>query len=111
MRTLYGERRAVLAASLRRYFGNQLELHGAESGMHLTVTLPKGLRDRDLSIQAAKRRLWLWPLSSMYYGRALRQGWLLGFGSVTDKEIPRAVQLMEEIVNGNAPQTVRRGGS
>lgn len=100
MRTLYGERRAVLAENIRKYFGDQLEVHGVESGMHLSVTLPKGLRDRELSMKAAAQDLWLWPLSSMYYGRNPRQGWLLGFGSVTEKEIPRGVRLMYEVVNG-----------
>lgn len=102
MRTLYGERRAILAENVRKYFGTQLEIHGAESGMHLSVTLPKGLRDRELSMKAARRELWLWPLSSMYLGRNPPQGWMLGFGGVTDKEIPRGVRLMYEVVNGGA---------
>jgi GntR family transcriptional regulator/MocR family aminotransferase len=102
MRTLYGERRAVLAENIQKYFGTQLEVHGAESGMHLSVTLPKGFRDRELSMKAAAHELWLWPLSSMYLGRNPRHGWMLGFGGVGEKEIPRAVRSMYQVINGDA---------
>ncbi len=102
MRTLYGERRAVLAENIQKYFGTQLEVHGAESGMHLSVTLPKGFRDRELSMKAAAHELWLWPLSSTYLGRNPRHGWMLGFGGVGEKEIPRGVRSMYQVVNGDA---------
>lgn len=100
MRTLYGERRAVLRENIGKYFGSQLEVHGAESGMHLAVTLPKGFQDRDLSMKAAARDLWLWPMSVMYLGPSPRHGWMLGFGSVAEKDIPRNVRTMYQVVNG-----------
>lgn len=46
MRQLYRERRNALINSLRDELGEMLEVHGAEAGMHLTVTLPRGMRDR-----------------------------------------------------------------
>jgi DNA-binding transcriptional MocR family regulator len=66
------------------------------------VTLPKGFRDREISMRAAARELWLWPVSSMYLGPSPRHGWMLGFGSVNEKEIPRGVRLMYQVVNGGA---------
>lgn len=100
MRTVYGERRELLEEHVRKVFGTQLGVHGAESGMHMTVTLPKGFRDREISMRAAAQSLWLWPLSPMYLGPSPRHGWMLGFGSVNEKEIPRAVKLMYQMVNG-----------
>lgn|SRR5512138_372356 len=100
MRTVYGERRAVLEENVRKVFGEQLGIHGSESGMHLSVTLPKGFSDREISMRAAAQSLWLWPLSPMCLGPSPRQGWLLGFGGVNEKEIPRAVKLMYQMVNG-----------
>ncbi len=100
MRTVYGERRAILEENIRKVFGTQLDIHGSESGMHLGVTLPKGFRDREISMRAAAHELWLWPLSPMYFGPSPRHGWMLGFGAVNEKEIPRAVKLMYQIVNG-----------
>jgi GntR family transcriptional regulator/MocR family aminotransferase len=100
MRQLYGERRAVLLNSLQSEFGNALEIHGAEAGMHLTVTLPGGIQDRDIVERAAKRSLWLWPLSPAYFGKRCRQGLILGFGSTPSDSIPRAVSLLRSVVTG-----------
>lgn len=100
MRTLYGERRALLEENIRKVFGDQLEIHGAESGMHLAVTLPEGFRDRELSYKAAARDLWLWPMSVMYLGPSPRHGWMLGFGGVAEKDIARGVRQMYQVVNG-----------
>jgi GntR family transcriptional regulator/MocR family aminotransferase len=100
MRNLYGERREALDTNIRKFFGSDLEIHGAESGMHLTVTLPKGMRDRDVALRAAAQNLWLWPLSPAYLGPSPRQGLMLGFGGVSAQEIPRAVRFMHEVLRG-----------
>jgi len=96
MRVSYGERREILANSIAKEFGSLLQLHGAEAGLHLTVTLPKGYRDRAISVKAAGQNLWLWPLSPAYLGAASRQGFILGFGGVTPAEIPDAVRRLRE---------------
>ena len=98
MRVSYGERREILATSIRKEFGSLLQLHGAEAGLHLTVSLPKGYRDRAISVRAARQNLWLWPLSPAYLGAASRQGFILGFGGVTPAEIPDAVHRFHEVV-------------
>lgn len=102
MRNLYGERRAVLTESLRSEFGNLLEVHGAEAGMHLAVTLPEGWRDREIAAAAARERLWLWPLSPSYMGERPRPGLVLGFGSVAAKEVPRAVRKLRSVLKQSA---------
>ena len=61
-------------------FGAEIEILGAEAGMHLVVTLPPGLSDRRISASAAQEGLWLWPLSAAYAGTNVRQGFILGFG-------------------------------
>src|SRR5262249_42483526 len=80
-RLLYSERRNILVETIRREFGKSVEILGAEAGMHLVATLPKGLHDRSVSEQAARHDLWLWPLSGCYLEKPLRQGLILGFGS------------------------------
>jgi GntR family transcriptional regulator/MocR family aminotransferase len=92
MRQLYGERRKVLIESLQKEFGEMVEVHGAEAGMHLTVTIPGGFSDREIAAKAAAERLWLWPLSPTYFGKKPRQGFVLGFGSTPAERIPRAVR-------------------
>ena len=67
-RQLYAERRNALAQALRKEFGSEIEILGAEAGMHLVVTLPPGLSDQKISARAAQEDLWLWPLSAAYVG-------------------------------------------
>jgi GntR family transcriptional regulator/MocR family aminotransferase len=98
MRTAYAERREVLVNCLKEELGSMVKLHGAEAGMHLTVTLPKGYRDRDIAAGAARENLWLWPLSPSYVGAGARQGFILGFGGVTAAEIPGAVSRLSAMV-------------
>jgi GntR family transcriptional regulator/MocR family aminotransferase len=97
MRQLYGERRTRLVESLREEFGSTIEVHGAEAGMHLAITLPKGMNDREIAARAAQERLWLWPLSPSYISEKPRQGFVLGFGSTPAELIPRAVAKLKTV--------------
>jgi len=99
MRQIYSQRRAALIESLSDEFpvDSGLEIHGADAGMHLTVTLPRGLSDTEISAKAARERLWLWPLSPSYMGEP-RQGFVLGFGSTLVDQMPRAVCQMKSIL-------------
>ena len=96
MRLLYGERRTALVNSIRDQLGPELEIHGSQAGMHLAVTLPKGLSDQEIASRAAARGLWLWPLSPSYLGKHARQGLILGFGNTPVDEMPRAVSQLRE---------------
>jgi GntR family transcriptional regulator/MocR family aminotransferase len=102
MRLLYSERRTALVKSIREQFGSSLEIHGTQAGMHLAVTLPKGLNDREIATKAARNGLWLWPLSPSYLGEVPRQGFILGFGNTAVEEMSRAVsQLRAELPGMN----------
>jgi GntR family transcriptional regulator / MocR family aminotransferase len=98
MRQLYAERRSALVQNIRKEFEDALEIIGAEAGMHLCVMLPKTSgdltrrRDLALSNQAARRKLWLWPLSPCYLGRNARHGFILGFGNTSASEIPAGIR-------------------
>src|SRR5580693_8510175 len=98
MRLAYNERRAILVSCIRKELGSILQVHGAEAGLHLTTTLPRGYRDRPIAERAALQNLWLWPLSSSYLGANPRQGFILGFGSTRPVEIPEAVRRLRAIL-------------
>jgi GntR family transcriptional regulator/MocR family aminotransferase len=98
MRLAYGERREVLVNCIRKELDSVLTVHGAEAGLHLTVTLPKGYRDRAISALAERQNLWLWPLSPSYLGESSRQGFILGFGGTPVAEIPNAVRRLREVL-------------
>jgi GntR family transcriptional regulator/MocR family aminotransferase len=96
MRALYGERRAALVDAIGKELGDVLSVSGTEAGMHLVAVLPKGRSDLDVSLRAARRGLWAMPLSSCYSGKALRQGFVLGFGGTNVPEIRDGVRRLRE---------------
>ena len=98
MRGLYSERRAVLVDSLRKELGPKIQISGEQAGTHLSLIL-KGIEDRKLVERAAKRNLWLVPLSSSYLGKAVHQGLVLGFGSVATEAIAPAVRKLGLVLN------------
>lgn len=97
MRVHYGDLRRSLVEHLTEAFGDALEISGDEAGMHLTVLLPDSCRDRELSDRAIDYKLALWPLSRSYL-QGPRQGFILGFGGLTTKEIPPAVQSLRQVL-------------
>jgi len=109
MRQLYAERRATLVASLRKEFGPSLEIAGAEAGMYLAICFPKGLRDQERSAQAAREGLWILPLSPAYIGGNKRQGFVLGFGNTSTREIPHAVRHLKAILDTPARANAKAG--
>ena len=98
MRALYGERRAVLVDSLRSELGPKVRISGAQAGTHLALIL-NGIEDAKFVERAAKRNLWLVPLSPSYLGKAVHQGFVLGFGSVATEAIPAAVRKLGLVLN------------
>jgi GntR family transcriptional regulator/MocR family aminotransferase len=98
MRALYGERRAALVDSLRSELGPKVRISGAQAGTHLSLIL-NGIEDAKFVERAAKRNLWLVPLSPSYLGKAVQQGFVLGFGSVATEAIPAAVRKLGLVLN------------
>lgn len=96
---IYGERRSALVEALRKEFGREFEVLGAEAGMHLVVTLPPGIDDQEVSIRAAREGLWLWPLSTAYIGSDVRQGFVLGFASTQAADMPRQVRRLRACIS------------
>ncbi len=97
MRRIYGERRSVLIESIHAEFGDFFEVLGAPAGIHVSVALPAGFNDLDISDRAATEGLFLWPLSRHYAGEP-RHGFVLGFGGICAEQIPAAVKRMRAVV-------------
>jgi GntR family transcriptional regulator/MocR family aminotransferase len=98
MRALYRERRTALVDSIAGELGPKIEVLGGEAGMHLTVKLPTGNPDVEIAGRAARQNLWLWPLSPFYLDEGSHPGFILGFGSATLAEIPRAVRKLRNLL-------------
>jgi GntR family transcriptional regulator / MocR family aminotransferase len=106
-RQLYADRRNALTQALRKEFGSELErsemeILGAEAGMHLVVTLPPGMSDQKISARAAQEGLWLWPLSLAYVGTNVRQGFILGFGGTKADDMLHQVRRLRKAMRGES---------
>jgi GntR family transcriptional regulator/MocR family aminotransferase len=97
MRVLYRELRSVLVNRITEDLQGLVEVVGDEAGMHLAVFLQNGRCDAEVSRLAAQQNLSIWPLSPSYLGEA-RQGFILGFGATTTKEIPGAVGKLRKLL-------------
>jgi GntR family transcriptional regulator / MocR family aminotransferase len=99
MRLLYNERRSTLIECLREELGFAVDIVGGQAGMHLSVTVSKTTNDRKIAARAVEEGLWLLPLSTSYLGEASRQGFILGFGSTSVKEMPQKVRKFRDLLN------------
>lgn len=98
MRLLYNERRLALVDSLREQFGGSAEILGAGAGMHLAVSLPARIRDTEISLRAAREKLWVAPLSSSYTKRPGKRGFILGFGGTPAEQASEAVARLKSLL-------------
>ena len=98
MRQIYSERRGALAKAIADELGPRLQVLGSPAGMHLAAALPRGSRDRPISVRAARQGLWVMPLSTCYFGRGARQGLVLGYGGTSAAEMPAAVRRLRAVV-------------
>ena len=98
MRALYRERRGALVEAIGKELGGALHVLEGEAGMHLVALLARGAGDRDLSVRAARQGLWAMPLSSCYFGKAAREGFVLGFGGTDIPEIVDGVRRLRGVL-------------
>jgi GntR family transcriptional regulator/MocR family aminotransferase len=98
MRQLYRERRSALVDAIRSELGTRLRVFGDQAGVHLVATLSSRAADRQISMRAARQRLWAMALSSCYLGPATRQGLVLGYGGTGTEDIPEAVARLRRVL-------------
>jgi GntR family transcriptional regulator / MocR family aminotransferase len=109
-RQLYAERCTALTRTLKKEFGDEIEILGSEAGMHLVVTLPPGYSDRTVATRAAREGLWLWPLSAAYIGPHVRQGLILGFGGTRADDMVHQVLRLRKAIRGSGHNAQAQNG-
>jgi GntR family transcriptional regulator/MocR family aminotransferase len=55
--------------------------------------------DRRLAAEAARRGLWIMPLSSCYLGAAAEPGLVLGYGGTGASELREGVRRLREVLD------------
>ncbi|HTS36879.1 MAG TPA: PLP-dependent aminotransferase family protein [Candidatus Solibacter sp.] len=98
MRIVYRERRNALLEQIQNELASDVEVSGGQAGLHLSVSLKRRSSDIELAKRAAVRELWLAPLSPSYLERAMRRGFILGFGNVAAQEMPAGVRALRQLL-------------
>lgn len=92
MRALYSRRQAILLDVAGRYLEGRLHIASSDAGMYLLGLLDPQLSDIDVTRAAADAGVAVQPLSPFYLGRAERQGLILGYAAVGEKEMRDAAK-------------------
>jgi len=103
MRELYAERLSVLVESARERLSGLLEIPEVEAGLRTVAWLRGGILAERAARAAAEYDVEVIPLSQYAYGRARRDGIVLGFAAVDAREIRRGVEQL-----GRALEECRR---
>ena len=94
-RRRYKVRQELLLTAARRHLGGLLELSADPGGMHLVgylhPDLAQRMDDREASRRAAAAGIGVPALSSHWIGHAKRQGLLIGYTALSEREIDGAV--------------------
>jgi GntR family transcriptional regulator/MocR family aminotransferase len=92
MRELYAERLGVLLESARQRLAGLLEIPAIEAGLRTVGWLQGGIFAEQAAQAAARHEVEVVPLGRYAYGRARRDGIVLGFAAVDAQELRRGVE-------------------
>lgn len=92
LRALYRSRRDFLIAALEKRFGDKVEIGGSQRGVFVSVTFSLGLSDDEIIERAFKAGVALTSAREFYKRRKPSGQFILGFGSLTEKEIEKGVR-------------------
>ena len=96
MRALYRSRRELLLEQLRQPGLAWLEAQATAGGLQLAAFLPEG-SEAALTRQATRLGVATPSLSRLYLGAQRRDGWLLGYAGLQNRDIGEAVVLLAQI--------------
>jgi GntR family transcriptional regulator / MocR family aminotransferase len=99
MRVVYAERRRALLDALEAELGGVVEPVGARAGLGLTVRVPEGVNDVELTQRLGAAGVEAMPLSALTHARGRQGGLLLGFAPFVPVRLRRAVEVLASEVN------------
>jgi GntR family transcriptional regulator/MocR family aminotransferase len=91
---------AVLLESIDRYLGTQVEVSGSEGGLHILLWLNNlsMRRGTDMVERAEQAGVGVYPVGPFYSRPPKRTGLLLGYTSLTEKEIAEGIRRLASAV-------------
>lgn len=99
MRTIYKKKREFLISHLReesiKILGNEVEIQGADAGLHLIIKFPTAFIEEDFLKLCNKNSLKIYSLQNYYLkSRDKDSFFLLGYASLTRKDIQEGITLL-----------------
>jgi len=88
-RQSYAQRRQALLSALQPCLGPTAQISGAEQGLHLCLLLSASVDDQALTLNLARQRLIVRPLSGYCLKRRDLRGLVIGYGYAPKVEIER----------------------
>lgn len=99
MRLLYDQRQKMLIELLEQKASDYLDVYPQETGMHLIARFKQEIRDKDVEEKARKRGFLIRPLSGFFIEKTEENGLLLGFASISEKEMPHLVDKLVAVLD------------
>lgn len=100
MRRLYSERRTAMLSAIERHLSGIVTAMRPAGGLQVPCFLEPGWDEAETVRLAAQAGIQLPTLARLYMGAAARQGWLLGYASLTAMEIDMATQRLAHALRG-----------
>ncbi len=99
MRQVYAQRLAVLLNAARERWDGLVEISNIEAGLQTIGWLRGEVSAENVARAAAERDVELVPLQRYAYGRAPRNGIVLGFAAVEPRELRRGVEELAAVLS------------
>lgn len=99
MQKRYKQKRNRLVCSLNRYFGDQIEIYGNQSGLHLVVRLKNWIVDEELWEDLGDDKVKIHAVEKLTLVKGCYTSYfLLGYGHLSIEEIEKGVMLLYQRV-------------
>ncbi len=102
MRQEYQHRRDLLVSLFHQHCGNNIQLLGTETGLHLTAIFPDNVDSLKIEAQANERGIVARSLKRYYLSSSkiqAKEGLVLGFGEADSKKILKAAKILFQILS------------
>ncbi len=101
MRVIYGERRALLRATLDKHLPGRVQLSHSNAGMNLVIYLPPGSDDHAIVAAAAREQITVRALSDYFLTDANRRpGLVAGFAYVATANVALWAERLAAVISG-----------
>jgi GntR family transcriptional regulator/MocR family aminotransferase len=98
MRELYAERLSLLLEGAREKLGDSMEISNVEAGLQTVGWLKNRIRSERVAAAAEREGVEVVPLNRYAFGRARKDGLILGFAAVEPRELRRGLERLAKAI-------------